>query len=429
MRIVVALALLAVAVPVAGRTAEPRAPAKPAAAAPDPGLPAPERAAIQNDLIWTGDYNGVANGDWGERTVNAIKAFQKRKGGRDTGTLTPEERAALAADARAKRDALGWRIVGDDSGARVGIPGRLVPQSRRGANGGHWQSAHGEVQIDVFRDAAPVALVYERERKVPGRRIEYAASKPDFFVLSGLQGLKKFYIRAQAGEGEVRGIRVLYDQAMETTMEPAVIAISGAFEAFPAAALARDGTRRVEYATGVVVSAAGDIVTDRQAIDGCEVIVAGALGNAERVADDRTGIALIRVYGARDLKPLALGEASHGGVTLVGIADPKAQNGNAAVSTAKAKVTAAGDAGVLDGALAPGFAGAAAIDADAGFAGVAVGRPQVVAGPATPGGGAALAPPEAIRRLLAARSVAPLVGKAGVEFAKDSVVRVICVRK
>src|SRR6478735_4786642 len=41
-------------------------------------IPLTERIAIQNDLVWTGDYNGLINGDFGERAIAAVKAFQKR---------------------------------------------------------------------------------------------------------------------------------------------------------------------------------------------------------------------------------------------------------------------------------------------------------------------------------------------------------------
>src|SRR5262249_58781781 len=41
-------------------------------------MPAAERAAIQSDLAWTGDYNGVVDGEFGDRAIAAVKAFQKR---------------------------------------------------------------------------------------------------------------------------------------------------------------------------------------------------------------------------------------------------------------------------------------------------------------------------------------------------------------
>jgi hypothetical protein len=180
----------------------------------------------------------------------------------------------------------------------------------------------------------------------------------------------------------------------------------------------------VEYGTGVVVSSAGDIVTDREAIDGCQVITAGGLGSAERIAEDKTsGLALIRVYGTHDLKPLPLGDGAQAEFTLVGIADPQAQAGNAAVSTAKARIVAANGASTMEPAMAQGFAGAAAIDIAGGFAGIAVQRPSPQ--PAT----SAVVPVDAVKKLLTSSDVSFTSGRASADAAKDSVVRVICVRK
>ena len=103
---------------------------------------------------------------------------------------------------------------------------------------------------------------------------------------------------------------------------------------------------------------------------------------------------LLRVYGA-DLKPVALASAAAKGadVTLVGVADPQAQGGGGAVSIAKARVS---DALALEPAPAPGFDGAAALDAQGRLAALAVLNSPVVAGTApAPNATAALAPVEA----------------------------------
>ena len=105
-----------------------------------------------------------------------------------------------------------------------------------------------------------------------------------------MQGLKKMVVRGFAENGEVRGITILYDQAMEGTMDPLVAPMSSAFVPFAtgfAVAGAADAARRkVEYGTGVFVSAMGHVLTDRQLIDGCNVIALPGLGNAERIATD-----------------------------------------------------------------------------------------------------------------------------------------------
>ncbi|HYW63949.1 MAG TPA: peptidoglycan-binding domain-containing protein, partial [Bradyrhizobium sp.] len=107
-----------------------------------------ERQAIQSDLAWLGHYNGAINGEVSERMVAAIKAFQKDRGGKQTGVLNPQERGALAEGARKRQDNVGWKIVFDaGTGVRLGIPAKLVPQQSSDANGLKWTSPTGTIQI------------------------------------------------------------------------------------------------------------------------------------------------------------------------------------------------------------------------------------------------------------------------------------------
>src|SRR5262245_37059512 len=117
------------------------------------GLSLSDRIALQSDLTWSGDYNGLANGEFGERSIAAVKAFQKRQGNAETGILNPQERSTLAALAKTKQDKVGWRTVTDPAtGARVGMPAKLVPQPVPAKSGSRWESAHGDVRIEPFHD-------------------------------------------------------------------------------------------------------------------------------------------------------------------------------------------------------------------------------------------------------------------------------------
>jgi peptidoglycan hydrolase-like protein with peptidoglycan-binding domain len=389
-----------------------------------------ERLALQSDLAWVGEYNGAITGEVSERMVNAIKEFQKSRGAKQTGVLNPQERGVLADTARRRQESVGWKIVSDaGSGVRLGIPTKLVPQQSSDANGAKWTSPTGTVQIVLTRrkEANPTtAKLAEQEKKANGRAVDYNVVKPDFFVLSGLQGLKKFYLRGTFRGDEVRILTILYDQAVENTVEPVVIAMSSAFAPFPVGAQAGPPPRKtVEYGTGIVVAEDGSIITDRQLVDSCVAIAVAGFGNADRMAEDKDrDLALLRIYGPRGLKPLNLtGGNGKTAVDLIGIADPQSQGGGNAVSSVKANVNGAD----LAPAPAIGFSGAAAVDADGKFAGLAQLKPVLVAGSsngAPPQ--AALVPADAIRDFLKANGVSATGTSAD---AKTSVVRVICVRK
>jgi peptidoglycan hydrolase-like protein with peptidoglycan-binding domain len=416
---------------------------KPAPTTPAPdeqaALPLADRIALQYDLAWSGNYNGLVTGELNERTTAAIKAFQRSRKLEQTGVLTAQERTLLADAAKAKQAQVGWSMVDDPvTGARIGLPTKQVPDKSQSQSGTRWSSAQGQIQIETFKIREPgttLAAVYEQQKKEPPtRKLEVSLLRPDFFILSGTQNLKTFYVRGEIKDGEVRGMTVLYDQATETIMDPIVVVMSSAFTPFPAvsgtAQVAPPPRRKVEYGTGIVVSAAGHILTDRQVIDGCNVIVVSGYGDAEPQAEDNSAdLALLQVHGAPDLVPAAF--TSDGGsgpeLTLIGIADPQSQGGGSAISTKAAKLAGAS----LAPAPQAGFSGGGALDSQGRFIGmVALKMPVVATTAATAQPQAALVPASTIRAFLEGQKLAPVAaGRGGLDAAKASVVRVICVRK
>lgn len=400
-------------------------------------LPLTERVALQGDLAWTGKYNGLVNGEVGERMIASVRTWQKDAGGKPTGLLDAKERASLAEAGKKARDAVGWRVAQDPiNGVKLGIPTKLVPRmaAMSDATGSNWTSTQGaSIRVDTWRvrEGNPtIASIAERERKRDDRKVTYSSIKPDFFILSGTQDETKFYTRAQVANGEVRGMTVVYDKANEKMMDPVVIAMSSAFDPFPKAAVAEGPPprKKVEYATGVIVGADGSILTDRYAIEGCQSIVVAGHGNADRIAEDKAhDLALLRVYGASGLKPLGVTNAGvKPDVMLVGIADPQSQGGGAAITSTKAAVTQNGATAALSPVPGLGFAGAAAVDVDGKFAGISLLRPAVVAGPTPSTAQAKLVRPDVIGAFLASNNVATANAASG---ARDAVVRIICIRK
>ncbi|MGI8526897.1 MAG: S1 family peptidase [Pseudolabrys sp.] len=343
---------------------------------------------------------------------------------------TPE---ALAAG-KSLDQQLGWDVVMDPAtGIRIGLPAKMVPVTREAASGTRWSSRHGDVQIETFRIKTneSLAALFEAQKRQPAnRRPESSLMKDDNFFISGLQGLKKFSVHAQLRDGELRGFVMLFDQAMEGVFAPVLVAMSSAFAPFPStstpfATLAKP----VEYATGIVVSANGYIVTDRKAAENCQVIVASGVGNAERVDSDvASGLALLRVYGRANLTPVALAADApqSAELKLLGIADPHQQNGGRELSEVKASLTDGAAIEFRHSIPVAGFSGAAALDNQDRVIGMMETRNAVVAstGPAVPP--VRLISAAAIRSFLAAHHVAAAASGGDPNAA---VVRIICVRK
>jgi hypothetical protein len=330
---------------------------------------------------------------------------------------------------------VGWSLVEDKmTGAQLGLPTKQVPNMARTGSGTRWSSAQGQVQIETFRIRGPgttLADVAERQRaEPPNRKLEVNLTRDDFFMLSGLQGLKKFYVRAQIRDLEVRGVTILYDRATEGIMDPVTVVMSSAFAPFSGTELTDlmgPTRRKVEYGTGIVTTAGGHVLTDRLLVEGCNVIQVSGLGDANPLADDAaSGLALLRVFGVSGLAPAAIvhEDARASELTLVGIADPLLQAGGRAVTTTTAKF----DGNGLQPSPQLGFAGAAALDGQGRVFGMVTLKAPLMAGtgPLPP---ANVVPVDTIRRFLEAQYVTPATGRAGAEAAKASVVRVMCVRR
>jgi Trypsin-like peptidase domain len=335
-------------------------------------------------------------------------------------SIGPPSQAALAA--------AGWRIIDDlVTGARLGLPSALVPKTAPARMGSRWTSGQGQIDIETFRlHEGALAALFDAEKKLRRRIVEHSTLTPDSFVMSGMQGLKRFIVRVQSSGSELRGVTILFDQAIEGVMAPIAAAMANTYQGFPDPNVAPPpGLRRsVEYGTAILVSGQGHLITSAQIADGCQAITIPAFGHAERIAADKANdIALLRVYGAQGLLPAALAGDSGAGddLTLVGIADPLAQAGGGAVTRAAAHRNAQG----LDPAPKLGFSGAAAVDPQGRFAGMVDLSSTAVAG-ASAVSQATLVSAEALRNFLQAQNIASASGRTPID---QSVVRVICVRK
>jgi len=391
------------------------------------GVAEAQRLSIQSDLVWLNSYGEMGAEEINAHLIDQIKAFQRRNNGKDTGVLTDQERAALAEAAKARQAAAGWRLIDDTAtGARLGVPEKLVPKTSAARTGSRWTSAGGQVQIETFRlREASLPALFDQEKRTSQREIGSSNLEPNSFVITGQQKLKKFVERVQSSGSEVRGVTILYDQATEGTMAPVAIAVADTFEGFPdPAALPPAGRKRgVEYGSAVVVSGSGDLVTTAQIADDCRSITVPGFGHAVRIAEDKTSdLALLRLYGARDLAPVTLADdAGAGALTLLGIADPLGEGSDNKATRVGVSIT---DQGV-NPVPKLGFSGAAAIDAQGRFAGIVEMKAPVVAGAAAVPQ-ATLVPAQTVRVFLRTQGITVAAGHPASD---QSVVRVICVRK
>lgn len=234
------------------------------------------RLAIQEALIWTGDYAGGIDGTFGPRTFAAIVSHQIRERLPQNGILIDEDIDELLTIAEAEREAVGFSLVNDPrTGVRIGIPLGLMERRDDPAHGGaRWQTSDERVTLDtrIFAPGeAELAGLFERlTGQSSGRLVTYQLLRNDFLVVSGETTGGKFYIRYDLRETGIRGFSLGYDKALAQPYDWLTLAIAGSFTAFPEANPSLLPTALAEeapFGTGIVI-ARNSILTS-PSLDSC----------------------------------------------------------------------------------------------------------------------------------------------------------------
>lgn len=448
----VALTLALLSAPLAHAQAPAPNPQMAAAQAGFEALPEAERKAIQNDLIWAGQFNGAVSGSYGPLTFRAINAFKGARGPAD-GLLPPAERAALAKAAQAARDAAGFKVLADDkTGVQIGIPMKLLPKRDVTPSGGsRWQSADEKVTLDTSTTppgGEDLAAIFEKAIAVSPnspRKITYKLLRPDFFVVTGETPGGRFYRRLSAGPQGLRGFSIGYDKALAPSVDKLVIAIAASFEPFPTGAAPAQPSAvagqaanpssglspllapaaRTNERYGVALALNERVALSAQAaVDNCRSLRVGNRNAKLRLKDDASGLALLDLEGAGASKPPGLrSEAASASEALVLVAYGNDGGKRAAVALPGQSAQAGGKP-ALKAPLQPGQAGAPAFDRQGRLVGIVTDNPSdkvLIAGVA-PQRSYAFADAAAIQAVLGKAGVSLPVAAAGAELSTGAVV-------
>lgn len=378
-------------------------------------LPETDRKAIQEALVWSGDFNAVVSGGFGRRTFEALNAYRARTGGADP--LDPRGRAALLAVGAAARAAARFRVAVDPgSGAVIGVPERLLSKRTALPSGTRWQSQDGRVTLETRAYPTGVetldTLFEKATAPLPNRKVTYKLRRPEAMVVTAETGAGRSYIRYAAGPQGVRGFLFGYDQALAPEVDRLVIAVANAFVPFPESATGSDGAAAIRPApdrpetvpdpaaagAGLTV-APGRVLTASVVLEDCPSPRIGP-APARKLAADPSGLALLDAPGApRPIRPASRVEPVGAGDSLLALA-PSPDGVVAVPANAVADDVVA--------ALQPGSAGAPVLDRTGQLVGLVArypAAPRRVAG-IVPPARLPLVPARAISAFLAAHSIA-----------------------
>lgn len=376
------------------------APAPASKPAPDPlrdafdALPEAERRAVQDALVWTGDYKGSIDGVLGRGGVAALAAYAKRAKIAPEAVLADARRKQLLSEAQKLRSGARFASAQDArGGALVGFPAAIFTRKTDMPNGTRWTNAAGSTSLETFQEAnTELQGFYERLRApLPGRKVTYGILRADFLVVSGEDQRGMFYTRAARGEVNgkpvTRGYTLVYARDLQSSFDVFSIAISNAFQPFPAPAATQgqvaatgapavtpSAPRRVIEATAIALSPTRAFTALSR---DCPDIRIG--DRPARVArrDSATGLALVETQGLRaamtNPAPRAPSE-----VDVFVLYAAQAGQGASVSLTPGRMITPAGDAAPwrVSAAVQDGVGGAVVFDRSGSWMGVVAQPPQ-----------------------------------------------------
>jgi peptidoglycan hydrolase-like protein with peptidoglycan-binding domain len=211
-------------------------------------LPEADRKAIQDSLIWSGQYLGVVDGVFGKRTRDAIVAWQTSVKAPADGQIDAAHLAAMTGAAQKARAAVRFQLFTDEkTGVRIGAPLKILDKRVvTDAGASRLLKADGSIVLDLMNvagnDAKLSMLFAGLTADAPGRKITLKISRPDFFVVSGEEAGRKFYQRmarapaASPDPSAIRGFRLVYSATESAEFDRIGVAIADSFEPFPGAA-------------------------------------------------------------------------------------------------------------------------------------------------------------------------------------------------
>jgi hypothetical protein len=314
-----------------------------------------DRKAVQDALVWTGDYNGINDGVFGKRTRDSILSYQANVKEPTTGIVDAAGIARLITTAQKAKDAVKFQIFIDDkTGVKIGAPLKILEKRIANGAGSRLAKSDGSISLDlasVGGGDANLAVLYTRfSADQPGRKIALKLSRPEFFVVSTEEGGRKIYSHYAKAPAEapdpnlVRGFTLSYP-AQSTDFERIAVAIANSFDPFPAApspqaAAASPAPGRAALSASGLLVASGQALSAIGAAECPHPAVDGKPGKYLR-EDEQSGLSLIAAnvtaaaaHAAPILAPLsddliamtyALDEAGARPVLSVTAASPLAQ--------------------------------------------------------------------------------------------------------
>jgi hypothetical protein len=149
-----------------------------------------KRKDIQTDLVWTGDYSQLVDGQFGNSTFAAIKSYETRIAVEVNGVLSDYEQTKLKSDASSERQKFGFSQTYDENGKFwIKLPTAFLRKSKTDPDGNVWVSKDDKLTVIVSRgryDGGSFAETYRRGQHLTFGKIKLRPSRAT--IITGVTG-------------------------------------------------------------------------------------------------------------------------------------------------------------------------------------------------------------------------------------------------
>lgn len=279
-----------------------------------------DRITLQLLLIFTGDYVAIVDATFGKRTYDALLNFQFRNGFPPDGTLDEREIDQLMTDGGSVMEKVGFEFRDEPTtGITLGIPESLFTAMEPTRRGIRWTAKDQLIELETLRiphyDTGYQQLFRRLSTETRNRRIEYKLFRNDYFIVSGTNRGKDFYLRVFRTGRDTRGFSLSWDNKVSALMDRVAVAMSNSLTYFdgsrqanrPQLPSARNSDRAIpapstqpkrtrSSGSGYFLSDQGHVGTNFHVVEDCSRLEVSGFGSAKVIKkDELNDLAIIQI--------------------------------------------------------------------------------------------------------------------------------------
>ncbi|CTQ56449.1 Serine protease Do-like HtrA [Roseibium album] len=196
-----------------------------------------DRVRVQFLLVFTGDYVATVDGAFGPNTYNALMSFQKKNQYFQDGTLGDNELLTLQNHGLDLVHRVGFETRNEaTTGLTLGVPSKLFNPPSSTKRGHLWQTFDDSIELETLRIPETETTYKDLYKRLTvqrsGRVIDHKKMRNDFFVVSGLQDGRDFYLRVMRTQEDSRGFSLTWDSKHSVFMDRVALAMSNSLTVY-----------------------------------------------------------------------------------------------------------------------------------------------------------------------------------------------------